>query len=469
MKTATVEVEPVSPVSDETRAALAVRVPQQTQALEVATEKPNHTPVTAAQAKVEAIANLTMKAYERAGTLVLTSEEIERLQKDFPDDAFKPGAAGKEHLIYIEHAFLRDRLNQVIGVLQWSIVPRNRWAEPFTHIKSTGERVDGSTVYVEAMLIIRGAFAAEAVGSMVYYPKNNSQDYSDAVEGAKTAALRRCCKEIGVGLQAWKKDWCEGWWQRTRGKKDPKHNPAATPMRQAQQAKAAATSAPAKSAPVYATKKTLEWFIGHVGESKGSMEAFLREISWLMPNELLEHLELRYVPVNKSEVKAIEDCLIQFVRGEQPKKPYEPHAEPEPEKKPKTEAKPKDPVPAPAKPADKPPHDPEWFWEVICPIPRKGMRRDDYLKNPDTIESLYDAGCNNDEEAARRLFGFMTHFEAKPWTSKTGKQMPPSESDIKFREALDAFAEWHEKHKDDSQGESPKVDPLPPEEQDVPV
>lgn len=172
-------------------------------------------PITAAQAKVEAVAQLTMKAYDRASLLALTPEESAALQADFPDEAFQPGAAGKENLIYIEHAHLRDRLNKVFGIGQWAIVPRNRWGEDFR----TANGKEATRIYVEAMLLIRGCFVSEAVGDMVYYKNNDSQNYGDAVEGAKTAALRRCAKELGVGLQAWKKDWCLGWWQRKRAPK----------------------------------------------------------------------------------------------------------------------------------------------------------------------------------------------------------------------------------------------------------
>jgi hypothetical protein len=189
---------------------------RQNAASEIARPEIIKPPVTAAQAKVEAVASLTFKAYERASMLTLTPEEIASLQADFPDEAFKPGAAGKEHLIYIEHAFLRDRLNQVIGIGQWALIPRNRWAEDF---KTTNGK-SASRVYVEAMLVVRGAFVSEAVGEMEYYPNNASQNYGDAVEGAKTAALRRCCKEFGVGLQAWKKDWTEGWWDRRNNRRD---------------------------------------------------------------------------------------------------------------------------------------------------------------------------------------------------------------------------------------------------------
>ena len=80
---------------------------------------------------------------------------------------------------------------------------------------------------------------------MEYYPNNASQNYGDAVEGAKTAAFRRCAKEFGVGLQAWKKDFCEGWWKRRAevGSRIGRvNNPKSTPEK-------AATSKPKPSEP----------------------------------------------------------------------------------------------------------------------------------------------------------------------------------------------------------------------------
>lgn len=203
--------------------ALTVRDTVQAVERAAVPEKPA---VTAAQAKIEAIADLTKSAYARASELQLTQEESDALQADFPDEAFKPGAAGKENLIYIEHAFLRDRLNKVFGIGRWAIIPRNRWAEDYSFVNKYNKTVEASRVYVEAMLLVRGCFCSESVGEMVYYKNNEGQNYADAVEGAKTAALRRCCKELGVGLQAWKKDWCEGWWQRHRAQTKPPAAPA---------------------------------------------------------------------------------------------------------------------------------------------------------------------------------------------------------------------------------------------------
>lgn len=176
-----------------------------------------HTPITPAQARIEAVAKLTASSLAKASELQLTAEETKALLADFPDDAFQPGAAGKENLIYIEHAALRDRLTSVLGMGQWAIIVRDTWNEDF----QTAKGIKGVRVYCRAMLLVRGCYVGEAIGDMDYYPNNASQNYGDAFEGAKTAALRRCAKELSIGLQAWRKDWCLGWWQRRRGERRP--------------------------------------------------------------------------------------------------------------------------------------------------------------------------------------------------------------------------------------------------------
>lgn len=171
--------------------------------------------ITPAQAKIDAVAKLTEQAMLRASELRLTTEESKALAADFPDEAFRTGAAGKDNLIYLEHASIRQRLNESIGIGHWAIVPRSRWAEEFEYFKD-GKPQRGVKVYVEAMLIIRGCYVAEAVGDMDYYPSNRATNYGDAVEGAKSAALRRCAKELGVGLQAWHKSFSEEWMKRQK-------------------------------------------------------------------------------------------------------------------------------------------------------------------------------------------------------------------------------------------------------------
>src|SRR5574340_341235 len=174
----------------------------------------------AAESRAQAVNALTQTALLRAGTLELGKDESASLQADFGDEDFRPGAGGKEELIYIEHAALRDRLNTVLGLGQWALIVRDTWNDNFQMwSKNKNKYVEGVKVYCRAMLIVRGCYVAEAVGDMDYQPSNAAQNYGDAFEGAKTAAFRRCAKEFGVGLQAWRKGWCEGWWARRKGGK----------------------------------------------------------------------------------------------------------------------------------------------------------------------------------------------------------------------------------------------------------
>lgn len=183
-------------------------------------------PLTPAQARVEAVASVLAAAYAKASTLELSPEAVLKLKADFPDEAFKQGAAGKADLIYIEHAFLRDRFDEALGMGQWALVrTRPHWGEDFR--TSKGEQA--TRIYADCALLVRGALVSEAIGDMVYYPNNATQNYGDAAEGAVTAAFRRCAKQFGVGLQAWKKDFCEGWWARRRAERAPRPAGATAP------------------------------------------------------------------------------------------------------------------------------------------------------------------------------------------------------------------------------------------------
>lgn len=280
--------------------------------------------VTPEQAKVDAVAELTMTAYARASELKLTTEEQAGLQKEFPDEAFRGGAAGKEHLLYIEHAFLRNRLNEVLGLGQWSIIPRKRWAEDFVIQKRNEPDVEASRVYVEAMLVVRGCFVAEAIGDMVYYKNNQSQNYGDAVEGAKTAALRRCTKELGIGLQAWKKDWCEGWWQRNGQRRPAQNAPGRSggsqspaPSRPAAPAPQSAPRPPARTSDLVpppaseATEDQKTRFLALFPSTNAEYALkFFASKGWI-PNAAdfkLTDLPLKYVPTTK---KVAEDLVAQ--------------------------------------------------------------------------------------------------------------------------------------------------------------
>lgn len=171
-----------------------------------------------ADARTESINSLLAAAYPKASTLQLTKEEQEKLVAPFDDADFRRGAGGKQDLLYIEHHALRNRLNTVLGVGQWTMIVRKQGSETFVSTNSkTKEKTENVRVYVEAVLLVRGCYVSEAIGEGNYFKNNASQSFGDAYESAKTNAFRRVCKELGIGLQAWSKDFCDEWMQRYPG------------------------------------------------------------------------------------------------------------------------------------------------------------------------------------------------------------------------------------------------------------
>lgn len=168
----------------------------------------------------------------------------------------------------------------------------------------------------------------------------------------------------------------------------------------------------------------------------------------LLPNEQLEDIPLRWVPATVGQMRALSSCITAFGNGEQAGKPYPPNPEPD---APKAAKKPIE-VPREKASTSLPDSMQEWFFDVIVPVPHKGQKRDEYLQNPDTIGSLFllrHEETEEGQEARKRLWGFVTNYEPKGWQKRDGTQMPASEADKKFREALDAFMEWFEKNHPD--------------------
>lgn len=181
---------------------------------------------------------------------------------------------------------------------------------------------------------------------------------------------------------------------------------------------------------------------------------FLIDLGWILPTETIDNMELRYVPQTKEQYKEFLVKLLSYSATGKAVKPYEPG--PLGEKKPwdkgtKPPKEPKNgttPTPTPVSATTNEAADQPWY-DVIVPIPRKGMKRDAYLRKPDTIGSLFEARHGSDDESQmmrQRLWGFLNNWEPTIWKGKDGKERPPSQTDVKFREALDSFGDWFEKN-----------------------
>lgn len=170
------------------------------------------------ESRDESVMKLLEKAYENASQLKLTADEQKALLEDFPDYCFQRGANGDNNLLYLEHEALRNRLSNVLGLGQWKQVIRRNWEEEFT---SGNPPSVSKRIYIDMVLLVRGCVVAEAIGNGVYMPKNPRDTYGDGFEKAKTNAFRLCCKEWGLGLQCYSKDWCEAFKARYPGFERP--------------------------------------------------------------------------------------------------------------------------------------------------------------------------------------------------------------------------------------------------------
>ncbi len=65
-----------------------------------------------------------------------------------------------------------------------------------------GENDGGQLITREYALYCLGRFTAQAVGEHTFYSKNNLS-YGKACESAKSNALMRCCKDLGVASELW--------------------------------------------------------------------------------------------------------------------------------------------------------------------------------------------------------------------------------------------------------------------------
>lgn len=231
--------------------------------------------------------------------------------------------------------------------------------------------------------------------------------------------------------------------QEPRGKAEPPPPSRATPLpAQTQPAKE-----PVKLYPTLEGKAKMIQVLeaGPARPNRTIVTEYFQKAGILMPNEEVENIPLEWVPCSKGQMQALNRKISDFANGGEAEKAFPQNDLPDAPKKPKTK-----PVEVPRDPPGEPLTENEqdlWFMKVIAPVPRKGQKRDDYLKNPDTIGSLYAYRHGTTDEAAearQRLFGFVSYFEPKGWTKRDGTVMPPNQADIEFRKALDAFCEWFE-------------------------
>ncbi len=139
--------------------------------------------------------NEMMKLIPLAGTI-----ELDQVQKDFlfnpvneEDVCIRP-----DGLVYLPWPYYVERLNKAFGI-SWAIIPKDM------------PKLQGNHMYWPFYLMIKGKLAGFAIGEQEYQPSNAMMSYSDASEGAKSNALMRLCKNLGISLELWKPSFIRVW------------------------------------------------------------------------------------------------------------------------------------------------------------------------------------------------------------------------------------------------------------------
>lgn len=104
-------------------------------------------------------------------------------------------------IVFLPGVAYRRILTRAFGAGGWAIAPRS----PARYMK------DNNIVVYHGALYCLGRFVAEAVGECFYRDNNPNMSYASCVEGAKTDALSRCCKDLGIATEMWDANWREQW------------------------------------------------------------------------------------------------------------------------------------------------------------------------------------------------------------------------------------------------------------------
>jgi len=129
-----------------------------------------------------------------AGTIELTKEQEEILYAPVIDEQVEIRPDGLIYLPWMEYV---TRLRKAFG-MSWTLIP---YGAP---------KKLGNFIHWAFWLIIKGKPYGFAVGEQQFF-ENASMTYGDALEGAKSNALMRLCKGLGISLELWQPEFRRKW------------------------------------------------------------------------------------------------------------------------------------------------------------------------------------------------------------------------------------------------------------------
>ncbi len=132
---------------------------------------------------------------QTAGTLELTEMQNKILYAPVKDsDVYiKP-----DGLIYLSWIKYSGRLTNAFTGTGWAMIPQGM------------PKMMSNLIVWGFHLVIKGVYCGFAIGEQQYFD-NGRMSYGEACEGAKSNALMRLCKNLGIGLELWDKAFIDRW------------------------------------------------------------------------------------------------------------------------------------------------------------------------------------------------------------------------------------------------------------------
>lgn len=143
------------------------------------------------------------KMLSTAGTLVLSETQQKALYEPVKDSevSIKP-----DGLIYLSWIKYSGRLTAAFTGTGWAMIPQGM------------PKIQNDLIVWGFHLVIKGVYCGFAMGEQQYF-NNGRMTFGEACEGAKSNALMRLCKGLGIGLELWDKPWIDAWVSKYSDKK----------------------------------------------------------------------------------------------------------------------------------------------------------------------------------------------------------------------------------------------------------
>ena len=107
-------------------------------------------------------------------------------------------------LLYLPEIKYRRILNESFGPGGWALLPRGE------SLQFQNEKEKSQLITREYALFCSGRYVSQSVGEHTFYGQGNMV-YGKAMEAAKSNALVRCCKDLGIASELWDPKFVSDW------------------------------------------------------------------------------------------------------------------------------------------------------------------------------------------------------------------------------------------------------------------